>query len=381
MPYCKSNRNLNSNTPPQTKVSTFGNQDPTNTKDYYHHQGLSPQNYRYLSFLPVIPITNGVNNATKFNQIAAKDQNIPQLRSPLQQVPEEEGNDDEEQGNQISPTQSNQYQQQNQFLHGLQIHHSEYHATSNHPEKFDIFNCNDAHNNNNNNNVKAPRNLPCDTELVFARANSHLNNSSSILQQLQILPTETIDVYDYLNPRKAANMGYREKIRSWLTSVPLAIAYDENSTQFNLNCYPGVVSISETATNSDVEIDLADIDDVLELQAQRVTRYVNKLYFNEQEVPLPIEESGQDLEEDDFDDLEEQEDEGEAAVAEHGLEKEADMDGINDYSTKNPTLPQRNHLKDKVDNNIQQHQDNVYKRGITTALETTYTRRRDTSFT
>lgn len=326
MPYFKSNNNstsqvttTNNNTP--IKLPQFDNPD---AKDHY----LAPQNYRYLSLLPGfstythgLPIAS-VNTAP--NQIAAKEKIIPQLKSPLQQVPEEQEDDEGKE----DP------QQQQQYHHQLNQH--EYHLHSCiHPHKFDLFNSNDE---------KIPRNLPNDVELEFVRATNHSNNdnnknkfSASILQQLQVLPTENIDVYDYLNPRKSANMGYREKIRSWLASVPLAIAYDESLTQFNLNCYPGVVSASETASNSDAEIDLADVDDVLELQAQRVTRYVNRLYFNEEEIPLPIEEIEEDLENED---LEEEEEDGEDGDgADQG--EEGGMLGIEEYN-HNPALPERN---------------------------------------
>ncbi|CAK9684804.1 hypothetical protein FOB58_003776 [Candida parapsilosis] len=339
MPYFKSNLNTTTAT-----TNNNNNTQVTNNKQnrfggnhYHHHQdtknyyATGQQNYRYSSFFPgfVTSATHGlpvaspsaaaaafttaaptavrpIVNTNSSQMTAAKEKNIPQLKSPLHQVPEDEQEDEREYGVRVD----NSRQQLQQPSPGFQITDPDFH----HPlQKFDIFGCNDD---------KIPRNLPGDAELEFSRAGHHLhhnnnndnnNNNSSILQQLQILPPETtIDVYDFLNPRKSANMGYREKIRSWLSSVPLAIAYDEDSTQyFNLNCYPGVVSISDSTTDSDVGvvIDLGDIDDVLELQAQKVTRYVNRLYFNEEEIPLPKGENGENFEEDDLVEEEEEEEE------------------------------------------------------------------------
>ncbi|KAI5955297.1 hypothetical protein KGF54_001858 [Candida jiufengensis] len=107
---------------------------------------------------------------------------------------------------------------------------------------------------------------------------------------------EHVEVYNYLNPRKTANMTYNEKISNWLSSIPL-IAKNNNtsggnfftnnenlSPNYKIDCYPGVVSHSITASNtSNGEIDLTDVDDIIELQAQKVTKYVTRLYYNENE--------------------------------------------------------------------------------------------------
>ncbi|KAI5968628.1 hypothetical protein KGF57_000088 [Candida theae] len=364
MPYCESNRNSKSNTPPAhpKKQSAFGDHH-SSTRDYYQ-QGSSPQNFCYSSFLPVFPIANGVvTNNVNYSGITARDKIHSQLKSPLQQVLEEDADGYESEGNK----KQHQFAQaaaaaaaapappfQQSYLHEPQTNQPEYQASVQAP-RFELFGGNNYTGNDatagnyNNNNNSIPRNLPCDAELEFARANASLNTNPSILRQLHVLPTPTaaVDVYDYLNPRKSANMHYKEKINSWLSSVPLAVAYDENLTQFNLNCYPGVVTISETATNSEVEIDLADIDDVLELQAQRVTRYVKRLYFNEEEIPLSMEEYGQDLDGQCIDEVEEQEsqeqEEGEDVVAEQNLGEGGGMLGFEEHTSKqNPECPQRN---------------------------------------
>ncbi|CAK9441326.1 uncharacterized protein LODBEIA_P51950 [Lodderomyces beijingensis] len=101
---------------------------------------------------------------------------------------------------------------------------------------------------------------------------------------------QDLDVYNILNPRKASNMGYKEKIVSWLSTVPHV--KDEENNEYYVDCYPGIVSDTSNSnisassneicrTSNNKEIDLADVEDLLELQAQKVTRYVMRLYANE----------------------------------------------------------------------------------------------------
>ncbi|KAI5965570.1 uncharacterized protein KGF55_000932 [Candida pseudojiufengensis] len=115
----------------------------------------------------------------------------------------------------------------------------------------------------------------------------HQQENSSIPQPNQV---EQIDVYEYLNPRHATNMTYNEKITNWLTSIPLVIKCNEDTNDGNVgprykfDCYPGTVSHSITPSDSsNADINLIDVDDIIEMQAQKVTKYVTRLYHNESE--------------------------------------------------------------------------------------------------
>lgn len=91
----------------------------------------------------------------------------------------------------------------------------------------------------------------------------------------------TLEIFNTLNPRKAPNMTYKEKIMNWMSSIPQF--NDSENNEIYIDCYPGVISTSVTPSTSDEEIDLADIEDILELQARKVTRYVTRLYIRESE--------------------------------------------------------------------------------------------------
>lgn len=135
-------------------------------------------------------------------------------------------------------------------------------------------NHNNNNNNNNNNNKKHV-----------------LHQTSQQLQQKLPKPHE-LDVYSMLNPKKTLNMGYREKIVSWLSHIPHLL--DTETNEITMDCYPGVVadnlssnisSLYSTSAKEEFtgprEIDLADIEDLLEFQAQKITRYVTRLYGEE----------------------------------------------------------------------------------------------------
>ncbi|EMG48241.1 hypothetical protein G210_1211 [Candida maltosa Xu316] len=93
------------------------------------------------------------------------------------------------------------------------------------------------------------------------------------------MDVSNLEIFNTLNPRKAPNMNYKEKILNWMATIPQFNNSENN--EIYIDCYPGVISTSVTPTGSDDEIDLADIEDILELQAQKVTRYVTRLYFHE----------------------------------------------------------------------------------------------------
>ncbi|CAI5759350.1 unnamed protein product [Candida verbasci] len=122
-----------------------------------------------------------------------------------------------------------------------------------------------------------------------------------------------VDVYDFLNPRKSPNMTYKEKINNWLNTIPFNF---DKYNEFKIDCYPGTANSSndyDSNSNSDSEIDLGDIDDLLELQAQKVTKYVTRLYviednLKEEEVIVVESESEEEQEEQESsDDVEEAE--------------------------------------------------------------------------
>ncbi|CAX42178.1 conserved hypothetical protein [Candida dubliniensis CD36] len=127
----------------------------------------------------------------------------------------------------------------------------------------------------------------------------------------------TLEVFNTLNPRKAPNMTYKEKIMNWMSSIPQF--NDSENNEIYIDCYPGVISTSVTPSTSDEEIDLADIEDILELQARKVTRYVTRLYIREsenwEEIPAEdgdgdfdgraeyeVEDGDDDVDDDDVDD-------------------------------------------------------------------------------
>ena len=95
------------------------------------------------------------------------------------------------------------------------------------------------------------------------------------------LQVSNLEIYNNLNPRKSPNMNYKEKISNWMASIPQFNNSENN--EIYIDCYPGVISTSNTPSTSDEEIDLSDVEDILELQAQKVTKYVTRLYIHEVE--------------------------------------------------------------------------------------------------
>lgn len=81
------------------------------------------------------------------------------------------------------------------------------------------------------------------------------------------------------NPRIASNMPVREKVMNWIQKVP-AIDHSERGNSF-VQCYPGVVSSS--SESGDEIVDNSEAQDIIELQARRITQYVTRIYKNEVE--------------------------------------------------------------------------------------------------
>ncbi|CAK7900642.1 hypothetical protein CAAN1_06S00188 [[Candida] anglica] len=81
------------------------------------------------------------------------------------------------------------------------------------------------------------------------------------------------------NPRVAANMPAKEKVSNWIHTVPVVVLEDSFTTLST--CYPGIVSSREST--GDDSMDYAELQDILELQARKITRYVTHIYQNETE--------------------------------------------------------------------------------------------------
>lgn len=78
-------------------------------------------------------------------------------------------------------------------------------------------------------------------------------------------------------PRKAANMKLEEKVLNWIESLPSRL---DSDYQIVLDCFPAITSY--TSSNSELsQMDLTDFDEILEIQARRVTRYATRIYLHE----------------------------------------------------------------------------------------------------
>lgn len=80
-------------------------------------------------------------------------------------------------------------------------------------------------------------------------------------------------------PRKAANMKAEEKVQNWIKGIPSRLDTD---SQLIVDCFPATTSY--TSSNSEIsQMDLTDFDEILEIQARRVTRYATRIYLHEVE--------------------------------------------------------------------------------------------------
>lgn len=102
----------------------------------------------------------------------------------------------------------------------------------------------------------------------------------------------TADFFNELNPRKAPNMNFKEKINKWLATIPPQRysndIHDQTMNEHAIHMhhpydvyaegYPDATYHSTSPSLSDSEIDLTDADDIVEFQARKITRYVTRLY-------------------------------------------------------------------------------------------------------
>lgn len=79
------------------------------------------------------------------------------------------------------------------------------------------------------------------------------------------------------DPRNAANMNSEDKVKNWIQTIPSTI---DSNHQVIMHCFPP--STSYSSSNSEVsQWDMTDIDEMLEFQARRITRFTSRLYLNE----------------------------------------------------------------------------------------------------
>lgn len=118
--------------------------------------------------------------------------------------------------------------------------------------------------------------LPISSPLQKTNPNTQiyfLNNEQSGSSSVLHYPTEFPQSF---NPRLAANMSAREKVSKWIQKVPIST---DVLGKITLYCYSGTVPSS---SESGGEItDNSEIQDVIELQARRVTKYVTRFYRTE----------------------------------------------------------------------------------------------------
>lgn len=81
------------------------------------------------------------------------------------------------------------------------------------------------------------------------------------------------------NPRTAANMPTMEKVSKWIQKMPLVELEANGATR--LTFFAGTIP-SSSESGADL-IDNSELEDVIEFQARRVTRFVTQLYLNEAE--------------------------------------------------------------------------------------------------
>lgn len=93
------------------------------------------------------------------------------------------------------------------------------------------------------------------------------------------LQPESPEMPPTFNPRTAANMPTMEKVSKWIQKMPLVELETNGATR--LTFYAGTIP-SSSESGADL-IDNSELEDVIEFQARRVTRFVTQLYLNEAE--------------------------------------------------------------------------------------------------
>lgn len=76
------------------------------------------------------------------------------------------------------------------------------------------------------------------------------------------------------NPRQASNMPAVDKVNGWMKSLP------QDPDQGKVFFYPAVIASS---AHSETNIDMLDKDDLLEMQARKITRLTTELYHDDKE--------------------------------------------------------------------------------------------------
>lgn len=82
------------------------------------------------------------------------------------------------------------------------------------------------------------------------------------------------------NPRGASNMPTTEKVNLWMQNIPLSRV----DRAFVPDCYPAVAPSS--SESSDVQF-CSQTEDVVEMQAQIITRFATSIYQQETERAIP----------------------------------------------------------------------------------------------
>ncbi|RCK59430.1 hypothetical protein Cantr_07470 [Candida viswanathii] len=166
-------------------------------------------------------------------------------------------------------------------------------------------------------------NVPTNQPQFNSLLPQQIKNETSTATTTNNLQVSNLEIYNNLNPRKSPNMNYKEKITNWMASIPQFNNSENN--EIYIDCYPGVVSTSGTPSTSDDEIDLSDVEDILELQAQKVTRYVTRLYIHEVENSnLSRDRHGREGDEDEDEEEEEDEDDDEDEDEDENEEEDED---------------------------------------------------------
>ncbi|ODV59650.1 uncharacterized protein ASCRUDRAFT_76999 [Ascoidea rubescens DSM 1968] len=93
--------------------------------------------------------------------------------------------------------------------------------------------------------------------------------------------TEMNTFPESFKPRQASNMPHKEKVSKWILDVPI---FPLGDTIWSNDCYPALIDDSSFSISDDNNF-VDDFpfnpsaDDMLELQARRITYYTNKLYL------------------------------------------------------------------------------------------------------
>ncbi|KAK6454971.1 uncharacterized protein RJT20DRAFT_819 [Scheffersomyces xylosifermentans] len=116
------------------------------------------------------------------------------------------------------------------------------------------------------------------------------------LQELEqsLLPPDQYWNLPYMfDPKRESNMSSEEKIHKWMSNIPCS--YNTNINSITTGCFPATLSYTSSRSASLHELD--EDDEIMELQARKVTRFATRLYMNDSE---PIARVELDEYEDDY---------------------------------------------------------------------------------